>query len=138
MFKYISVFIGGGLGANLRYLISLLAANYGASYQGTFIINMTGCLFIGFVSYLALEKSDSFDSNLKLFLITGIAGGFTTFSTFSYEAFMLIKDGQILTSLIYILLSGVIGIFATALGMFLAKIITSINLTVEPFQQIND
>ncbi|MFA6989736.1 MAG: fluoride efflux transporter CrcB [Candidatus Gastranaerophilaceae bacterium] len=131
MTGFIAVFLGGSLGASLRYLISLIAHNYGWSYQGTFIINIVGCLFLGFVTYIALQKEKTFNSNLKLFLTTGVAGGFTTFSTFSYEAFTLIKSGQIITGLIYMLLSCIIGLIATLFGIFLAKQILALKVEVE-------
>jgi fluoride exporter len=129
MTKFLAVFLGGSLGASLRYLISLIAHNYGWSYQGTFVINILGCLFLGFVMYIALQKP--FNPDLKLFLTTGIAGGFTTFSTFSYEAFTLIKTYQIMTGLVYMLLSCVIGLAATGVGMFLAKLL---NVVIEDSQ----
>lgn len=121
MLGLISVFIGGSIGSSLRYLISLAAANFGFSYQGTFVINILGCLFLGFVSYFALKKEQTFDPNLKLFMTTGLAGGFTTFSTFSYEAVELIKSGNVQTAVIYMLASLFVGLLATGLGMLLAK-----------------
>ena len=129
MTKFLAVFLGGSLGASLRYLISLIAHNYGWSYQGTFVINILGCLFLGFVMYIALQKP--FNPGLKLFLTTGMAGGFTTFSTFSYEAFTLIKTHQVITGLVYMLLSCVIGFAATGFGMFLAKLL---NMEMEDSQ----
>ena len=104
MFKYISVMLGGGIGAGLRYLIAVLTVNLGPSFYGTFIINVLGCLFLGFIASLTINKPD-FNSNLKLFLTAGIAGGFTTFSTFGYESFILLQKGQVTTSLTYIFLS---------------------------------
>jgi fluoride exporter len=120
----IAVFLGGGLGAGLRYLISLIAHNYGWSYQGTFLINMIGCLFLGFIAYIAL-KEETINPNLKLFLTTGIAGGFTTFSAFSYEIFTLIKDGQTTTGITYMLLSCIIGLMSAVVGILLAKFVLS-------------
>lgn len=119
MLGLISVFIGGSIGAGLRYLISLLAVSLGFSYEGTFVINILGCLFLGFVMFIASEKN--INLHLKLFLTTGIAGGFTTFSTFSYEALVLMRSGKVKTGMAYMLLSLLFGLFATVLGMVLAK-----------------
>jgi len=134
MIGIIAVFLGGSIGASLRYLISLIAHNYGWSYQGTFIINIIGCFFLGFVAYIALQKEESFNPDLKLFLTTGIAGGFTTFSTFSYEIFTLIKAGQAITGIIYMLLSCIIGFMVASLGMLLAKYVLSLNVEAEDTQ----
>lgn len=121
MLGLISVFLGGSVGASLRYLLSLLSVNLGFSYEGTFVINVLGCLFLGFVSYIALEREKQFNRHLKLFLTTGVAGGFTTFSTFSYEAFNLINSGNVETGIVYMLLSLIVGLIATLMGMILAK-----------------
>lgn len=121
MLGLLAVFIGGGIGASLRYLISLFAGNFALTYQGTFLINIIGCLFLGFVSYIAIKKENKFDPDLKLFLTTGIAGGFTTFSTFCNEIFKMLQTGQMLTGCLYLFLSASIGILAAGFGVFLAK-----------------
>lgn len=121
MFGLIAVFIGGSIGASLRYFISLFAGTFALTYQGTLIINLIGCLFLGFVSYIALKKDKKFNPDLKLFLTTGIAGGFTTFSTYCNEVFKLAQTGQIFAGFMYLLLSVVLGLLATGIGVFLAK-----------------
>jgi len=120
MLKYFSVMLGGGIGASLRYFISLLTANFMPFFYCTFIINIAGCLFFGFITYLAINKPD-FNPNFKLFLTTGIAGGFTTFSTFGYESFSLLQKGHIETCLIYISLSLIAGIISALTGMLAGK-----------------
>lgn len=116
------IFLGGGLGAILRHYMTLLSHRIlGMNYPyGTFIINILGSLFLGFIATWALNKVD-FDPNLKLFLTVGIAGGFTTFSTFSYETMTMIKSGQVLASLVYMILSFSVGLAAVYLGAGLAK-----------------
>lgn len=121
MFGLLMVFLGGSIGAGLRYFISLFAGTFALTYQGTFIINLIGCLFLGFVSYIALKKEKKFNPDLKLFLTTGVAGGFTTFSTFCNEIFELAQTGQMLTGCLYLLSSVVSGLLAASLGVFLAK-----------------
>lgn len=131
MLELFLVFLGGSIGATLRYLLSCAALGLGSSYHGTFIINIIGCLFLGFVTYIALKKENIINSNLKLFLTTGIAGGFTTFSTFSYESFTLIKSGNIQISIIYMLTSLFVGLFSIAFGMYCAKYTLYLNAKLE-------
>jgi len=120
----LAVFLGGGIGASLRYLTFLASNKYfGITYWATFIINVLGCLFLGFVATLAINNPHLFDSNFKLFLTTGIAGGFTTFSTFSYENITLLRDGKIFKSLTYIVSSLVFGLLAVYCGFLLAKLV---------------
>lgn len=116
------VVLGGGLGAGLRYLISLLVNKYiGIPFYGTFFINIVGSLFLGFILPYAVIKGDLFSANLRLFLTVGIAGGFTTFSTFSYEALALIRSGQILTALFYMFVSPILGVLAAYFGFIMVK-----------------
>jgi fluoride exporter len=122
MFFATAVFLGGGIGASLRYLISLFLKKYfGITHWATFIINVSGCLFLGFITSLALKNVHLIDTYLKLFLTTGIAGGFTTFSTFSYENIDLLKNGKILNSVIYTTLSVILGIIAVYCGFLLGN-----------------
>lgn len=134
MIEVISVFLGGSLGASLRYLISIIALNYGWTYQGTFVANMLGCLFLGFVIFIAAKKEGAFHPVLKLFLTTGVAGGFTTFSAFSYEAFILIKAGSVTTGIIYMVLSLVLGLLSTLFGIFLAKKVLEVSIKIDDSQ----
>jgi len=120
----IAVFFGGGFGACLRYLVSLFGKKYlGITYWATFLINILGCLFLGFVATIVINHPNLMHHDLYLFLTTGIAGGFTTFSTFSLENIMLIKEGKTLTSIIYMFLSLLFGIVGIYFGYALANII---------------
>ncbi|WP_103865592.1 MULTISPECIES: fluoride efflux transporter CrcB [Aquimarina] len=115
------VFIGGGTGSILRYLISkyLNSSTTGIPY-GTFTANVLGSLFIGIILGLAL-KNNTISQNTVALLATGFCGGFTTFSTFAYENHMLLKSGDFLHFLIYALGSFIIGFLFVFLGMFIAK-----------------
>jgi CrcB protein len=114
--------IGGALGSVLRYLTTVLVSKYW-SHQfplATFIANIIGCFFIGlFVGYLT--KNQLNESQLKWFLVTGLCGGYTTFSTFSMENVTLFQNNNTALALGYIALSVLTGLFAVGLGLFIAK-----------------
>lgn len=111
--------LGSFIGGVSRYLISGLvqAKTAGTFPFGTFTVNITGCLLIGIVYGFADKGQMSTD--WRLFLATGILGGFTTFSAFSYETFDLLRNGHITTALSYVAASIFMGILATFTG-FLA------------------
>ena len=120
MINCIFVGIGGFIGAVLRYLISLLPIKNPASFPtNTLIINIVGALAIGFIAY-ATSKNQSIDSRLLLFLKVGICGGFTTFSTFSLEAYNLFVSGSKILAVCYAVLSAVCCIIGVWLGITLS------------------
>ena len=115
MLNCLAVGLGGFIGAVIRYLMGLIPIKNPASFPvNTFIINIAGAFAIGCIAY-AMSKNQNIDSRLILFLKVGICGGFTTFSTFSLETAELIKSGSILTAVIYVVLSVVIGALAVML-----------------------
>lgn len=109
--------LGGSLGSMIRYGTSLLIRSKLFPFA-TLSVNIIGCFIIGLVFAMSI-KEESISDNWKLFLATGICGGFTTFSAFSLENLGLLQSGRIGIAMIYIILSIVLGIAATFLGYLL-------------------
>lgn len=120
MFKnFLLVGLGGAIGSMLRYAISLLITVKHFPYS-TFIVNIAGSFIIGAVLALSL-KNELFSNNWKIFLATGICGGFTTFSAFAAENMALLQTGKYGIAFMYITASLLLGIAAVVLGF---KLIT--------------
>jgi len=120
--SYLLVFVGGGLGASLRHLVNLTCARgLGTAFPwGTFIINISGSLVMGLIAgYLAFKGEAS--QPWRLFLMTGILGGYTTFSAFSLDAALLYQRGEIGSALFYVLGSVVLSIAGLFAGLALVR-----------------
>ena len=115
--KLVSVFIGGGIGATLRFLVTILSNKFFAtSILGTLFVNIAGCFFIGCMLGVTTNKTNMFSDVLKTFLTVGILGGLTTFSTFNIEVFELIKTGKIFLGISYMILSCLLGLLCAYFG----------------------
>ena len=121
MKQILLVFLGGGIGSALRFVIGKYL-NKPESYMpyGTFTANVLGCLLIGLILGLA-AKNTSLSQNHIILLASGFCGGFTTFSTFAYENHVLLKSGDFMGFVVYTIASFITGFLAVFLGMFLAK-----------------
>ena len=121
MKNFLLVFIGGGFGSGLRYLIGkYLNSSLGSFPIGTFTVNIIGSLLIGLILGYA-AKENSLSQNQVLLLATGFCGGFTTFSAFAQESFQMLKTGDIMQFSIYTIGSIVVGLIAVFIGIYIAK-----------------
>lgn len=113
--------VGAAAGANLRYWVGVLVANLpGAGFPyGTLLINIVGSLFIGVVLGAGLSAP------ARLLMVTGLLGGFTTFSSFSWETYDLLLKGRAVAAVAYMLISVGGGLAATALGVQLVRTLVS-------------
>jgi fluoride exporter len=115
--KILYVGIGGFIGASLRYLISLQASKLFSGHipYGTLIVNVLGGFLIGAIMQISLS-STVISPNLRLFLTTGILGGLTTFSTFSYETINLFSSGFYTHAVLNACLNLFLSLFSVVLG----------------------
>ena len=120
--NFFLVAIGGGLGAMLRYAASLLIRTDSHFPLATLLINIVGSFFIGSVMALGVRSSANISEAGKLFWATGICGGFTTFSAFSYENLQLFQLGRYNLAFVYIMLSVLLGLSATWIGFKLFQV----------------
>ncbi|WP_190809401.1 fluoride efflux transporter CrcB [Flagellimonas sp. S3867] len=122
MKQVLLVFLGGGLGSALRYVISkplnLVLHNF---FLGTFLVNIIGCLLIGIILGVS-ARNNLLSANATLFLATGFCGGFTTFSAFAFEKHGLLKNSELFHFSVYTISSIVVGIIAVALGLWLSRL----------------
>ncbi len=121
MKQVLLVFLGGGAGSVLRFLISRNLNLLTGIPLGTFVVNITGSLLIGLILGLGI-KEEVLSPNTSLLLATGFCGGFTTFSAFSFENQELLKAGDYLNFGIYTAGSIFLGIGAVMVGLYLSRL----------------
>ena len=118
------VFIGGGLGSVLRYIIGRYLNQTGSGFPlGTVTANILGSLLIGIIIGLA-AKNNTLSQNQTLLLATGFCGGFTTFSTFAYENHVLFKSGDFTSFALFTSASFIVAFLAVFAGMYLSRMLS--------------
>lgn len=122
MTKILAIAVGGALGALSRYwVVGIISSIFERSFPfGTLVVNILGSLLIGVMYVLIIEKLDV-AAEWHAILMVGFVGAFTTFSTFSLEALMLLQEGRAVAALTYIFSSVVSCLLAVASGMWSAK-----------------
>ncbi|MEN9754109.1 MAG: hypothetical protein RLZ07_491 [Pseudomonadota bacterium] len=118
------VFFGGGLGAALRYVVNQAMGRL-VSIEfpfGIMAINISGSLLMGIAAgYFAFKAGEDWTQNARLFVTTGILGGYTTFSAFSLDAMLLYERGEAMTALVYVVGSVVLSILGLAAGLWIVR-----------------
>jgi CrcB protein len=122
MDKVLWISLGAVVGANARYWLGLWAAQrWGVGFPfGTLLINLSGSLLLGFFLTLATERM-LLDPRLRLLLAVGFLGAYTTFSTYTFESFELLSQGQWLAGLANLIGGSLAGLLAAGLGVLLAR-----------------
>jgi CrcB protein len=122
MWAYVAIAIGGVLGCWARYaMTNLVQAVYGRDFPyATLSINVLGSFLMGFLYVETLERL-TISPALRVGILTGVLGGFTTFSTFAMESILLAQQGEMAKSLLYVALSIVIGLGAAVIGAYIAR-----------------
>ena len=118
MHPLLQVAAGGAIGASLRYLVVLQAGRaLGAGFPyGTALVNISGSFLMGILAVVLLGRGQ-----VSPFLLTGVLGGFTTFSAFSLDAVALIERGQVTSAIVYVVVSVLGSIAALFVGLILAR-----------------
>ncbi len=126
MINILLVGAGGFIGSVFRYIfgktVHALLQQYPWFPFGTLTVNVIGCLLIGFLAGLS-ESRHLFSPEARLFVFVGVLGGFTTFSSFGYETFILARDVQLSAALVNVGLHLIIGIGAVWLGNILSRMV---------------
>ena len=119
--SWLAVAIGGALGSMTRYGVALLLPSVAGKFPWpTFTVNLLGSFLIGVV-YVVIVEKQMLSPEMRLWLMTGFLGGFTTFSSFSLETLQLWQQGQVVQALIYVISSVVLCLIAVAIAVTLTQ-----------------
>ncbi len=120
----LTIAIGGAVGSVLRFLVSkFIQTRVGIEFPvGTLLVNLSSAFLIGFFFAFFVERLD-LSPNFRALLITGLLGGYSTYSTLFYEAYYMLLNGEWLKAVLYLLLSNGLGLVFVALGYGLGKIL---------------
>ena len=125
MQKYLLIAVGGALGSLARFLVgSTIANRFGTKFPyGTFVINITACLIIGF-SLTYLERHTELSSAWRFLVPVGFVGAYSTFSTFEWETFSSLQTGAFMIAGLYVVLSFVVGLIGVWCGVLIARAVS--------------
>ena len=118
--NFIAVFVGGGLGALVRYIMYLVMPNWTYLPLATLVANFFGC-FIATIVFVCFAMKSGLNPTCKIFLITGFCGGLSTLSALSLELLHFIQSDDYTRALVYILSTAIICTIAVLFGVFVAK-----------------
>jgi CrcB protein len=123
--KYLFIAVGGSLGAIARYWVgSTVADRMGTKFPyGTFVINITACLIIGF-SLVFLGQRSGLSAAWRFLIPVGFVGAYSTFSTFEWETFSSLQTGAFFLAALYVALSFFLGLLAVWCGVLLARAVS--------------
>lgn len=120
--EMIAIFVGGGIGSLLRYLVQMVLHERIRPYEfpwATLSVNLTGCFLIGV--FYAWSARWNWPVEVRLLLTTGLCGGFTTFSTFSYDCLQMVRQGYYAPFILYVFISLMFGLLAVWGGTLCGK-----------------
>ena len=119
---YVFIVLGAAVGAPLRYFVSVRVydASSGDFPYATLVVNLTGCFLIGILATIA-EERDVFSRDARLFLLVGLLGSYTTFSTFGWETLALLRANEVPQAFTYVGASAVGGLAAVWAGLIAAR-----------------
>lgn len=122
MIRYLLVMLGAALGGLVRYVIgtAVMQRFTGRFPLGTLVVNVTGCFLIGLLLPLLTERGEP-RPNLRLLLVVGVLGGYTTFSSFAWESFQAVDEGSRWIGFANLALSVILGYLAVWCGALLAR-----------------
>jgi CrcB protein len=119
----LAVFTGGGLGSAVRFGVTFaFTQRFGPGFPwATFFINVTGSFLIGVIAELVATRASAGSPALRLFFVTGFLGGYTTFSTFSFDTMQLVGDRAVMLAVAYAAGSVILGVIAAFGGVAFAR-----------------
>lgn len=126
MHPVVLIAVGSAIGGNCRYYLGRWVDNQqwpGGLPWGTFVINVSGSFLLGFFAVVLLERLVPAQREMYLFLGTGLIGGYTTFSTFEWETFKLVRDGSWLAAVLNVVSSVLLGFIGMFAGVLLAHLV---------------
>jgi CrcB protein len=124
MVRFLLVCFGGAIGTGARYLVQAAGVRVTAKFPvGTLTVNVVGSFFISAIMAIALQKGSSISETTRLFLTTGILGGFTTYSSFNFETLRLAQGGALATAATYMVVTVAGCLIAGLLGLQAARLV---------------